>query len=67
MRCLQAGANTIEGKQHPEGDTPFRYINELARQHTGAGQPVISVDAFPDDLTPRRTAAWRGAVLVDYV
>ncbi len=42
---LQAGAKTVEGKQHPDRDAQFRYINERARQHMGVGQPVISVDA----------------------
>ena len=42
---LQANAKTLEGKQHPDRDGQFRYINEQARQHRAAGQPVISVDA----------------------
>ena len=42
---LQANAKTLEGKQHPDRDAQFRYINEQARQHRTAGQPVISVDA----------------------
>jgi transposase len=47
---LQAGAKTLEGKQHPDRDAQFRYINERARQHMGAGQPVISVDTKKKDL-----------------
>ncbi|MFJ5035348.1 ISAzo13 family transposase, partial [Streptomyces sp. NPDC088560] len=47
---LQAGAKTIEGKQHPDRDAQFRYINERARQHMDAGQPVISVDAKKKEL-----------------
>ena len=42
---LQANAKTIEGKQHPDRDGQFRYINEQARAHAEAGDPVISVDA----------------------
>ncbi|MFJ4633789.1 ISAzo13 family transposase [Streptomyces sp. NPDC088847] len=42
---LQVGAKTIEGKQHPDRDAQFRYINERVRVYMGAGQPVISVDA----------------------
>ena len=42
---LQANAKTLEGKQHPDRDAQFRYINEQVRQHQAAGQPVISVDA----------------------
>ncbi|MBZ9645177.1 ISAzo13 family transposase [Streptomyces sp. PSKA30] len=47
---LQAGAKTIEGKQHPDRDAQFRYINERARQHMDAGQPVISVDTKKKEL-----------------
>src|SRR6266852_2393351 len=41
---LQGNAKTIEGKQHPDRDAQFRYINEQARAHQGPGDPVISVD-----------------------
>lgn len=41
---LQAGAKTIEGKQHPDRDAQFRYISEQAKEHMAAGDPVISVD-----------------------
>ncbi|MCZ4611539.1 ISAzo13 family transposase [Streptomyces sp. Lzd4kr] len=47
---LQAGSKTIEGKQHPDRDAQFRYINEQAKEHIGAGQPVISVDAKKKEL-----------------
>jgi transposase len=42
---LQANTKTLEGKQHPDRDTQFRYINEQVKEHQAAGQPVISVDA----------------------
>jgi Rhodopirellula transposase DDE domain len=42
---LQGNAKTIEGKQHPDRDAQFRYINEQVRRHQRARQPVISVDA----------------------
>jgi hypothetical protein len=42
---LQGNAKTIEGKQHPDRDGQFRYINEQARASAAAGDPVISVDA----------------------
>src|SRR5438046_2843881 len=42
---LQANAKTIEGRQHPDRDGQFRYINAQARAFGGAGDPVISVDA----------------------
>ena len=42
---LQANAKTIEGRQHPDRDGQFRYINAQARAFAAAGDPVISVDA----------------------
>ena len=41
---LQGNAKTIEGRQHPDRDGQFRYINEQAKNHIDAGDPVISVD-----------------------
>ena len=41
---LQANAKVTEGAQHPDRDGQFRYINEQAAEHLGAGQPVISID-----------------------
>jgi len=47
---LQANAKTIEGKQHPDRDGQFRYINEQVRRHLRRGEPVISVDAKKKEL-----------------
>jgi hypothetical protein len=41
---LQGNAKTIEGKQHPDRDAQFRYINEQIKAHQGTADPVISVD-----------------------
>ncbi len=41
---LQANTKTVEGKQHPDRDAQFRYINETVTAFLEAGQPVISVD-----------------------
>ena len=41
---LQANAETAEGKQHPDRDQQFRYINEQVRRHLRTGQPVLSID-----------------------
>jgi transposase len=41
---LQGNTKTLEGKQHPDRDAQFRYLNEQARTHRDAGQPVLSVD-----------------------
>ncbi|WP_413644517.1 ISAzo13-like element transposase-related protein [Micromonospora sp. RTP1Z1] len=34
---LPGNAKTIEGKQHPDRDAQFRYINEQVKQHQAAG------------------------------
>lgn len=47
---LQANVKTIEGKQHPDRDAQFHYLNEQARAHQAAGQPVISVDTKKKEL-----------------
>jgi len=47
---LQANAKTIAGKQHPDRDAQFRYINEQVRRHLQRGDPVISVDTKHKEL-----------------
>jgi hypothetical protein len=42
---LQSNRKTQEGKQHPDRDRQFRYINRRVKQFQRAHQPVISVDA----------------------
>jgi Rhodopirellula transposase DDE domain len=59
---LQGNAKTIEGRQHPDRDGQFRYINAQARAFAEAGDPVISVDAKKKEqlgqyASPGRT--WR--------
>jgi hypothetical protein len=41
---LQAPAKENEGAQHPDRDAQFGHINQQARAHLDAGQPVISID-----------------------
>jgi transposase len=41
---LQAPAKENEGAQHPDRDAQFRHIDAQAREHLGAGEPVVSVD-----------------------
>ena len=41
---LQGNAKTIEGKQHPDRDAQFRYLNDQVTTFLTAGLPVISVD-----------------------
>jgi hypothetical protein len=47
---LQGNAKTIEGRQSPDRDAQFRYINEQVKEHQGAGDPVISVDTKKKEL-----------------
>ncbi len=47
---LQANAKTIEGRQHPDRDAQFNYINEQAKAHQASGEPVISVDTKKKEL-----------------
>lgn len=47
---LQANAKTVEGKQHPDRDAQFRYINSRVAEFLGAGLPVISVDTKKKEL-----------------
>ncbi|MGW3168483.1 ISAzo13 family transposase, partial [Streptomyces sp. NPDC001142] len=47
---LQANAKTVEGRQHPDRDAQFNYINEQAKAHQAGGDPVISVDTKKKEL-----------------
>lgn len=47
---LQAKTKTIEGAQHFDSDAQFRSLNEQARDHGDAGDPVISVDIEKKEL-----------------
>ena len=47
---LQGNAKTSEGRQHPDRDAQFAYLNHQAGEHTAAGQPVISVDGKKKEL-----------------
>jgi hypothetical protein len=56
---LQANAKTIEGKQHPDRDAQFRYVNQQVLRHQRAGQPTISVDAKKKELIGQYKAVGR--------
>jgi transposase len=59
---LQGNAKTLEGKQHPDRDAQFRYINEQAKSHQLDGQPVISVDTKKKEhlgFLPNAGRQWR--------
>src|SRR4051794_24481303 len=50
---LQANRKTIEGRQHPDRDAQFQYINRRVKAFQGQGQPVISVDTKKKELVGR--------------
>jgi hypothetical protein len=61
---LQANAKTVEGGQHADRDAQFGYLNEQAREHLDAGDPVISVDTKKKELVgayKNGGAEWRPA------
>jgi hypothetical protein len=47
---LQGNAKTVEGKQHPDRDAQFHYLNEQTKTHQADGQPVVSVDTKKKEL-----------------
>jgi len=47
---LQGNRKNREGKQHPDRDAQFRYINKKVRSFQRKKQPVISVDAKHREL-----------------
>jgi len=47
---LQGNAKALEGRQHPDRDAQFRYINEQVKAHQGTGDPVVSVDTKKKEL-----------------
>src|SRR5215213_8686003 len=47
---LQANAKVVEGRQHPDRDAQFEYVNTQAVGFLAAGDPVISVDTKKREL-----------------
>jgi Rhodopirellula transposase DDE domain len=47
---LQANRKTSEGKNHPDRDTQFRFINDAVTDFQAHQQPVISVDTKKKEL-----------------
>ncbi len=60
---LQGNAKTVEGRQHPDRDAQFRYVNEQAKGYQAAGDPVVSVDTKKKELVNYKNAGreWRPA------
>jgi transposase len=47
---LQANAKTLEGKQHPDRNAQFEYLNARTKSYLEQGLPVISVDTKKKEL-----------------
>jgi hypothetical protein len=47
---LQANAKVVEGRQHPDRDAQFEYVNATAVAFLAAGDPVVSVDTKKREL-----------------
>jgi hypothetical protein len=47
---LQGNRKTEEGRDHPDRDAQFQYINDHVRRAEAAGRPVISVDTKKKEL-----------------
>ena len=47
---LQSQAKVREGKNHPDRDSQFRYINDKAKEFLQSARPVISVDTKKKEL-----------------
>ena len=47
---LQANAKVTEGRQHPDRDAQFRYLNDIAAAFVDDDQPAISVDTKKKEL-----------------
>jgi hypothetical protein len=61
---LQANTKTVEGKQHPDRDAQFHYINDQVTTFLASGDPVISVDAKKKELIGQyanKGRTWRPA------
>jgi hypothetical protein len=56
---LQANAKAVEGKQHPDRDAQFAYLNTRAGAFQATGDPVISVDTKKKELIGNYAAAGR--------
>jgi hypothetical protein len=47
---LQSNRKVREGRQHPDRDAQFRYINEITKAALAAGGPVLSIDTKKKEL-----------------
>lgn len=57
-----ASTRTTEGRQSPDRDAQFRYLNEQATLHQAAGEPVVSVETTKKERIgrfPDAARVWR--------
>jgi transposase len=47
---LQSNRKTLEGRQHPDRDAQFQYLNRRVKACQRQGQPVVSVDTKKKEL-----------------
>jgi len=47
---LQGSVKTVEGRQHPDRDAQFRYLNARVTAFLRTGDPVVSVDTKKKEL-----------------
>jgi transposase len=47
---LQSNRKTLEGRQHPDRDAQFQYLNRRVKAFQRQGQPVVSVDTKKKEL-----------------
>jgi transposase len=47
---LQSNKKTLEGNDHPDRDEQFNYINNLIKDFSASGDPVVSVDTKKKEL-----------------
>lgn len=58
---LQANQKTLEGRQHPDRDSQFRYINQLASRFRRSGGAHSGESEYPVRTHgPHRLAVWAG-------
>jgi hypothetical protein len=50
---LQANRKTLEGRQHPDRNAQFEYINESVKRAQRRNQPAVSVDTKKKELIGR--------------
>jgi transposase len=47
---LQSNSKKLEGKQHPDRNEQFQYINNMVKKALKDGQPVLSIDTKKKEL-----------------